>query len=93
MVVLKLEGTSYYQDWDTMKTYIDHFMELLDLVEYHEINDTDTWPANFTRVRARWSTLRSTWQRGSWPMTILRDGWKLHARSQRTGRPTRHLKA
>ena len=37
--VLKLEGTSYYQERDSVEVYIDRFTELLDLAEYDEVDD------------------------------------------------------
>ena len=37
--MLKLEGDSYHQGHDSVKTYIDCFTELMDLAEYDKLAD------------------------------------------------------
>ena len=36
MALTRLEGTSWYQAKDLVDNYIDHFQELIDLVEYDD---------------------------------------------------------
>ena len=36
MAFTRLEGTSWYQAKDPVDDYIDHFQELIDLVEYDD---------------------------------------------------------
>ena len=40
LAITKLEGTSWYQGKDLVKEYIDHFQELIEVLEYNNNNNT-----------------------------------------------------